>query len=231
MTGRILDNFTSQWAAVRRGVVEGPRGQGLAKWLHSCALITLNNFLFFSALKIKPRTIKLYTRSQIPAVLNAYIGNDILDPVPFMAAATVLPMRANNYVVEELIDWSDIPNDPIFQLVFPQPGKSSVIRIGPWWDLSFWFQSCAIAIAAIVSSPGNVVCGNHNYVCHHPLYVTWPYYGEALQIKTSQLQCSGGGSRKVEFSWIFLADFGLMRAYIPLAQSSNYGPPYYAYYK
>jgi len=40
-----------------------------------------------------------------------------------LAAASVLPMRTNNYVVEDLIDWSNIPDDPIFQLVFPQPGS------------------------------------------------------------------------------------------------------------
>jgi KamA family protein len=37
------------------------------------------------------------------------------------AVATVLPFRTNNYIVEELIDWSNIPEDPIFQLTFPQP--------------------------------------------------------------------------------------------------------------
>ena len=26
----------------------------------------------------------------------------------------VLPFKANNYVVEQLIDWNNIPNDPIF---------------------------------------------------------------------------------------------------------------------
>lgn len=36
--------------------------------------------------------------------------------------ANVLPFRVNRYVVEELIDWSAVPDDPIFQLVFPQPG-------------------------------------------------------------------------------------------------------------
>lgn len=36
--------------------------------------------------------------------------------------ANVLPFRVNRYVVDELIDWSDIPNDPIFQLTFPQRG-------------------------------------------------------------------------------------------------------------
>jgi KamA family protein len=32
----------------------------------------------------------------------------------------VLPFRANNYVLDELIDWEQIPDDPIFQLTFPQ---------------------------------------------------------------------------------------------------------------
>ncbi len=32
----------------------------------------------------------------------------------------VLPFKANNYVVEQLIDWNNIPNDPIFVLTFPQ---------------------------------------------------------------------------------------------------------------
>lgn len=36
--------------------------------------------------------------------------------------AQVLPFRVNRYVVEELIDWSRVPDDPIFQLTFPQPG-------------------------------------------------------------------------------------------------------------
>jgi KamA family protein len=36
--------------------------------------------------------------------------------------ARVLPFRVNDYVLEHLIDWSNIPDDPIFQLVFPQPG-------------------------------------------------------------------------------------------------------------
>jgi L-lysine 2,3-aminomutase len=34
--------------------------------------------------------------------------------------ATVLPFRVNAYVVEELIDWSRVPDDPLFQLTFPQ---------------------------------------------------------------------------------------------------------------
>ena len=36
--------------------------------------------------------------------------------------ANVLPFKANNYVIEQLIDWNNIPNDPIFVLTFPQKG-------------------------------------------------------------------------------------------------------------
>ena len=36
--------------------------------------------------------------------------------------ARVLPFRSNQYVIEELIDWDNVPEDPIFQLTFPQPG-------------------------------------------------------------------------------------------------------------
>lgn len=35
--------------------------------------------------------------------------------------ASVLPFRVNQYVIDELINWANIPKDPIFQLTFPQP--------------------------------------------------------------------------------------------------------------
>jgi len=34
----------------------------------------------------------------------------------------VLPFRTNNYVCDDLIDWSRVPHDPMFQLTFPQRG-------------------------------------------------------------------------------------------------------------
>lgn len=33
----------------------------------------------------------------------------------------VLPFRVNNYVIDELVDWDQAPDDPMFRLVFPQP--------------------------------------------------------------------------------------------------------------
>ncbi len=35
---------------------------------------------------------------------------------------SILPFKVNNYVIDELIDWDDVPNDPIFHLTFPQMG-------------------------------------------------------------------------------------------------------------
>jgi L-lysine 2,3-aminomutase len=42
--------------------------------------------------------------------------------VALKAVSSVLPFRVNDYVLRELIDWDDIPNDPIYQLTFPQAG-------------------------------------------------------------------------------------------------------------
>lgn len=36
--------------------------------------------------------------------------------------SSVLPFRVNKYVIDQLIDWNNIPADPIFQLTFPQEG-------------------------------------------------------------------------------------------------------------
>ncbi len=36
--------------------------------------------------------------------------------------AAVLPFRVNEYVLSQLIDWDNVPDDPIFQMVFPQSG-------------------------------------------------------------------------------------------------------------
>ena len=36
--------------------------------------------------------------------------------------ANVLPFRVNQYVIDELIDWNNVPADPMFQLTFPQKG-------------------------------------------------------------------------------------------------------------
>ena len=49
--------------------------------------------------------------------------------------AAVLPFKVNNYVVEQLIDWDNIPDDPIFQMVFPQPEMLSASHFDTMADL------------------------------------------------------------------------------------------------
>ncbi len=51
------------------------------------------------------------------------------------AVASVLPFRVNNYVVDYLIDWSDIPNDPLYQLTFPQPEMLSLPHFSKMYGL------------------------------------------------------------------------------------------------
>jgi len=79
----------------------------------------------YSGLKIEPLNYELYSKNRINEILKSKLNisdyNNI-DYIPYLAASTVLPMRTNNYVVDQLIDWNNIPNDNIFQLTFPQPG-------------------------------------------------------------------------------------------------------------
>lgn len=37
----------------------------------------------------------------------------------------VLPFKTNNFVVDHLIDWGNIPDDPLFVLNFPQRGMET----------------------------------------------------------------------------------------------------------
>ncbi len=64
---------------------------------------------------------KVFTRKDIDDIreLQSLSAEERLS---MKAVSAVLPFRVNNYVIEELIDWNNIPADPIFQLTFPQPG-------------------------------------------------------------------------------------------------------------
>ena len=43
------------------------------------------------------------------------------DLTAMRAVAMILPFRTNNDVVDELIDWTNVPAYPMYRLVFPQP--------------------------------------------------------------------------------------------------------------
>lgn len=62
---------------------------------------------------------KVYTLSnfrKIPQV-QTYLSAD--EQFDIEVVGSVLPFKVNNYVVEQLIDWEKVPNDPMFRLTFP----------------------------------------------------------------------------------------------------------------
>lgn len=64
--------------------------------------------------KYQPYGLKNFR--QIPQI-NSLTDEQIFD---IEVVARVLPFRTNNYVIDELIDWNNIPNDPLYILNFPQ---------------------------------------------------------------------------------------------------------------
>lgn len=73
-----------------------------------------------------PRTVsprlKLYdarTIRDVPQVSSTLSPEALAD---LQVVSAVLPFRTNNYVVEQLIDWDAVPDDPIFRLTFAQRG-------------------------------------------------------------------------------------------------------------
>ncbi|UBB90391.1 lysine 2,3-aminomutase [Candidatus Kaistella beijingensis] len=70
----------------------------------------------FTDTEIKYRSYALHNFRKIPQL--EHIPEQLKKDIEVVG--NVLPFKANNYVVEELIDWNNIPNDPIFTLTFPR---------------------------------------------------------------------------------------------------------------
>ena len=51
------------------------------------------------------------------------------------AVSAVFPFRVNQYVIDELIDWTNVPEDPIFQMTFPQRGMLDPMQLTELTDL------------------------------------------------------------------------------------------------
>lgn len=64
---------------------------------------------------------RAYGPGQVSEIAQRYgLSDEVAETVRLFSL--VLPFRVNQYVLSELIDWKSVPDDPIFQLVFPQPG-------------------------------------------------------------------------------------------------------------
>jgi KamA family protein len=66
---------------------------------------------------ITPRKMKFYGLKDIDKIpqLKLLTADE---KFALKVVSQVLPFRTNNYIVEELIDWNKIPDDPIYQLTF-----------------------------------------------------------------------------------------------------------------
>jgi KamA family protein len=70
---------------------------------------------------VEPRRFRVFTHHQLEQIPQlAALPQETR--MAMRVVASVLPFRVNEYVIEDLIDWRRVPDDPIFQLVFPQRG-------------------------------------------------------------------------------------------------------------
>jgi KamA family protein len=71
--------------------------------------------------RITPRKYRVFTRNDLDRIPQLQkFGPDQL--LSMKAVASVLPFRVNEYVIDDLIQWDRVPDDPLYQLTFPQPG-------------------------------------------------------------------------------------------------------------
>jgi L-lysine 2,3-aminomutase len=65
------------------------------------------------------RRFRAFTTKHLDALVQR-AGLSATERIAIKAVGMVLPFRTNSYVVDTLIDWDAVPDDPIFRLVFPQ---------------------------------------------------------------------------------------------------------------
>jgi KamA family protein len=69
---------------------------------------------------ISPQSLRVYTQHDFGKIRQLqHLSKK--QQFEIRVVAQVLPFRVNQYVCDQLIAWDDVPNDPMFRLVFPQP--------------------------------------------------------------------------------------------------------------
>lgn len=68
------------------------------------------------------KSFNLRNFKNIPQIKEKLSESQIME---MEVVGNVLPFKTNNYIIENLIDWDDPLNDPIFILTFPQKGMLS----------------------------------------------------------------------------------------------------------
>ncbi|HLG33015.1 MAG TPA: hypothetical protein VI362_08220, partial [Ignavibacteriaceae bacterium] len=62
------------------------------------------------------KSYMLHNYKTLPQIAN--LPEDLIEAIDIVGS--VLPFKTNNYVVDNLINWERVPNDPIFTLTFPR---------------------------------------------------------------------------------------------------------------
>lgn len=62
------------------------------------------------------KTYTLHNYKTIPQI--AALSDEMIQAIEVVGR--VLPFKTNNYVIDNLIDWTQIENDPMFTLTFPR---------------------------------------------------------------------------------------------------------------
>ncbi|EGV31661.1 L-lysine 2,3-aminomutase [Thiorhodococcus drewsii AZ1] len=73
---------------------------------------------------LRPRRFQVFTDRQFDQI-DQLKRLDSEQRFAMRVVASVMPFRVNQYVLDELIDWDRVPDDPLFQLTFPQRGMLS----------------------------------------------------------------------------------------------------------
>ncbi len=107
--------------------------------------------------KFNAPKLKLYSVNNIDQ-LAQFTNLSIDDQKALKVVAQVLPFRGNNYVVENLIDWRNVPNDPIFQLTFMQKAllrPEQFVKMVQAMDRPFVPTSDIQAVASLIRNDLN----------------------------------------------------------------------------
>ncbi len=89
--------------------------------LHSGLQMSSGSSQPIGTARIQRAEFRAYQRKDIDSIPELLRLSDD-EIVAMKAVSAVLPFRVNPYVVEELIRWERVPEDPIYQLTFPQRG-------------------------------------------------------------------------------------------------------------
>ena len=65
---------------------------------------------------MKYNSFMLHNFKNIPQI--QLVSSEIIEAIEIVGS--VLPFKTNNYVVDNLINWNNVPDDPMFKLTFPQ---------------------------------------------------------------------------------------------------------------